>query len=186
MLAGMRFGIPTVGTMAHSFVTSFVTMDELLSPMIKARACVHRGASCGRRRSARPARAQTVNVVEAALRMRHEMGAESANISELAAFISYAQVCACVCARVCVCVCVCVCVGVILRAHLFRFFTRYVCGVVPNIASRARQSHPDSFLALVDTYDTLTSGVPNFCAVAVCLFRAGYKVRRRPMAAHEG
>ncbi|MBN1410639.1 MAG: nicotinate phosphoribosyltransferase [Spirochaetales bacterium] len=34
---------------------------------------------------------------------------------------------------------------------------------------------PEGFLALVDTYDTLNSGVPNFLCVAVALARAGFK-----------
>ncbi|URD84529.1 Nicotinate phosphoribosyltransferase (NAPRTase) family [Musa troglodytarum] len=34
---------------------------------------------------------------------------------------------------------------------------------------------PDSFLALVDTYDVTKSGVPNFCAVALALSDLGYK-----------
>ena len=37
------------------------------------------------------------------------------------------------------------------------------------------QAFPRSFLALVDTYDTLTSGVPNFLCVALALDRIGYK-----------
>lgn len=36
---------------------------------------------------------------------------------------------------------------------------------------------PTSFLALVDTYDTLYSGVPNFCIVAAVLNNAGYQAR---------
>ena len=37
------------------------------------------------------------------------------------------------------------------------------------------QAFPKSFLALVDTYDTLKSGVPNFLCVALALDRIGYK-----------
>ncbi|KEH31444.1 putative nicotinate phosphoribosyltransferase [Medicago truncatula] len=34
---------------------------------------------------------------------------------------------------------------------------------------------PDNFLALVDTYDVMRSGIPNFCAVALALGDLGYK-----------
>jgi nicotinate phosphoribosyltransferase len=37
------------------------------------------------------------------------------------------------------------------------------------------QAFPENFLALVDTYDTLTSGFPNFLAVSYALTKAGYK-----------
>jgi nicotinate phosphoribosyltransferase len=37
------------------------------------------------------------------------------------------------------------------------------------------QTFPESFLTLVDTYDTLKSGVPNFLCVAVALAKMGYK-----------
>ncbi|RVW55376.1 Nicotinate phosphoribosyltransferase 2 [Vitis vinifera] len=34
---------------------------------------------------------------------------------------------------------------------------------------------PNNFLALVDTYDVMKSGIPNFCAVALALIDLGYK-----------
>jgi len=37
------------------------------------------------------------------------------------------------------------------------------------------QAFPAGFLALVDTYDTLKSGVPNFVCVALALLQLGYK-----------
>ncbi len=37
------------------------------------------------------------------------------------------------------------------------------------------QAFPDGFLALVDTYNTLKSGVPNFICVALALLKLGYK-----------
>lgn len=39
------------------------------------------------------------------------------------------------------------------------------------------QAFPTSFLALVDTYDTLQSGVPNFICVAIALLEIGYEPR---------
>lgn len=37
------------------------------------------------------------------------------------------------------------------------------------------RSFPDGLLSLVDTYDTLKSGVPNFLIVAYALHRLGYR-----------
>lgn len=36
-------------------------------------------------------------------------------------------------------------------------------------------SYPESFMALVDTYDTIKSGIPNFICVALALYKIGYK-----------
>ncbi|KAJ8322167.1 hypothetical protein KUTeg_000638 [Tegillarca granosa] len=38
-------------------------------------------------------------------------------------------------------------------------------------------SFPDGFLALIDTYDVIKSGVPNFCTVAMALHQLGYEPR---------
>ncbi|XP_071116818.1 nicotinate phosphoribosyltransferase-like [Haliotis cracherodii] len=36
---------------------------------------------------------------------------------------------------------------------------------------------PDSLIALIDTYDVIRSGLPNFCTVAMALHEVGYKAR---------
>jgi nicotinate phosphoribosyltransferase len=49
-------------------------------------------------------------------------------------------------------------------------------GELAAFASYA-QAFPDGFLALVDTYDTIKSGVPNFICVALALRQLGYQAK---------
>eukprot|EP00005_Dracoamoeba_jomungandri_P001969 CAMPEP_0174261366 /NCGR_PEP_ID=MMETSP0439-20130205/11384_1 /TAXON_ID=0 /ORGANISM="Stereomyxa ramosa, Strain Chinc5" /LENGTH=525 /DNA_ID=CAMNT_0015345827 /DNA_START=222 /DNA_END=1799 /DNA_ORIENTATION=+ len=53
-------------------------------------------------------------------------------------------------------------------------FTETNAGELAAFVAYAR-AFPDGFLALVDTYDTLKSGVPNFLSVAYALHKMGYK-----------
>jgi len=103
ILAGALFNIPTKGTHAHSFVTSFTSLDDL--PEMKLNG---------------------IDFKKKVLDIRMGPFAKT-NSSELAAFIGYAFAC------------------------------------------------PNGFLALVDTYNTLESGVPNFLLVASVLEELGYK-----------
>ncbi|KAJ5069277.1 nicotinate phosphoribosyltransferase [Anaeramoeba ignava] len=110
MAAGKIFGIPTKGTHAHSFVSSYLTFSDIKNPILKDSKGIHE-----------------VNFVDFVLQTRKETGFTHTNDSELASFIGYAL------------------------------------------------SFPNGFLALVDTYDTLLSGVPNFLTVAYALHKLGYK-----------
>ncbi|KNC48032.1 nicotinate phosphoribosyltransferase [Thecamonas trahens ATCC 50062] len=112
--AGKAFGIPIRGTHAHSFVCSFVSLDDVPDPTVTS--------ADGSR---------SVNLATEAAGCLTELGfdAETTNAGEFAAFVAYAV------------------------------------------------AFPDTFLALVDTYSTLDSGVPNFMAVALALARLGYQPR---------
>ncbi len=107
--AGELFGLPTVGTMAHSYVSSFFGLEEITNPNLA-------GPDGSKH-----------NFLELVLEYRRRLGYTSTNDGELAAFISYAQ------------------------------------------------AFPMGFLALVDTYNTLQSGVPNFICVALALIHTGHK-----------
>ena len=109
VLAGKQFGIPIAGTVAHSFVTSFVSIDQL-----KTRKIAHKETG------------ELIDLYDAAKEAIAKMN-YTTNESELISFISQAL------------------------------------------------TYPNNFLALVDTYDTLKSGVPNFLAVSYGLHKAGYK-----------
>ena len=107
--AGQLFGLPTKGTMAHSYVSSFSGLDEISN--------FHLAGSDGKEE----------DFLDLVLQYRHQLGYNHAHEGELAAFISYAQ------------------------------------------------AFPEGFLALVDTYNTLKSGVPNFICVALALMHVGHK-----------
>lgn len=109
VLAGMIYGIPVAGTVAHSFVSSFTSVDQL-----KTTKLAHKDTG------------EMVDIWECAQKVLKEMEFTT-NQSELAAFVSQAV------------------------------------------------SYPTNFLALVDTYGSLKSGVPNFMAVAYGLHQAGYR-----------
>ncbi|XP_043713142.1 nicotinate phosphoribosyltransferase 2-like [Telopea speciosissima] len=117
--AGRLFGIPLRGTHSHAFVSSFMSLDEIVDKSIRS----SDGSSICE---------DFVSLVQTWLskiqwtNSLHGIFGET-NQSELAAFISYAL------------------------------------------------AFPTSFLALVDTYDVMKSGIPNFCAVALALADLGYK-----------
>lgn len=110
--AGRAYGIPTVGTHAHSYVQCFSSLSDVQVDTIAAPATA--GGTAG-----------TVPFLSSVLAIRERLGYRTKD-GELAAFVSYAQ------------------------------------------------SFPRSFLALVDTYDTLASGVPNFICVAAALLAVGH------------
>jgi len=103
--AGFLYGVPIVGTHAHSFVMSFESADDIANQKLL----------------------DGVDLLERALHFRKELGWEHTELSELYAFISYA------------------------------------C------------SFPRRFIALVDSYSTLNSGVKNFLLVYLVLYELGYK-----------
>ncbi|KAL1370880.1 hypothetical protein HN51_001072 [Arachis hypogaea] len=117
--AGKLFGIPLRGTHSHAFVSSYMSLDEIIDKSLSRK---DGSSTCE----------DFVSLVQTWLNKiqwsssLHGIFGET-NQSELAAFISYAL------------------------------------------------AFPDSFLALVDTYDVMRSGIPNFCAVALALQDLGYK-----------
>jgi nicotinate phosphoribosyltransferase len=109
VLAGHKYGIPISGTVAHSFVMSFSSLDQL-----RTTALPH--ATTG----------APIDLWAIGREVLSECGFRSTE-AELIAFIAQAQ------------------------------------------------TFPNNFLALVDSYDTLKSGIPNFLAVSYGLEKAGYR-----------
>lgn len=119
VLAGKLFGIPIKGTHAHSFVSSFQSLED-----IKTKKCKHAEKN------------EEIDMVEQSLKYLEKLEkigmnflAEECNKGELASFISFAI------------------------------------------------AFPTQLLSLVDTYNVLKSGIPNFCAVALALNDLGYRAR---------
>jgi nicotinate phosphoribosyltransferase len=119
VLAGKLFGIPIKGTHAHSFVSSFNSIDE-----IKQRNLKHTETN------------EEIDMVELSLSYLDKLEKsginfmqEECNKGELASFIAFAI------------------------------------------------AFPTQMLSLVDTYNVLKSGIPNFCAVALALNDLGYRAR---------
>jgi len=98
LLAGKLFSVDVKGTHAHAFVCSFRSKEDLSTTELDGR-----------------------EFWQPVYEMREKLGFHNSNVSELVAFVAYAQ------------------------------------------------AFPDGFLALVDTYDTLHSGVPNYICVALVL-----------------
>eukprot|EP01038_Epipyxis_sp_PR26KG_P010171 gene10171-13683_t len=111
VLAGKLFGIHVSGTHAHSFVMSYIGLEDIKVTTIVSPTNPN----------------EQVEFVKVVLEKRKQLKYTATNDGELAAFISYAQ------------------------------------------------SFPNGFLALVDTYDTLESGVLNFVLVGLALHELGYK-----------
>ncbi|KAG5245694.1 nicotinate phosphoribosyltransferase family protein [Salix suchowensis] len=117
--AGRLFGIPLRGTHSHAFVSSYMSLDEIIDKSLRS---ADGSSSCEDFVSL----VQTwLSKIQWSSSLRGIFG--ETNQSELAAFTSYAL------------------------------------------------AFPISFLALVDTYDVMRSGIPNFCAVALALNDLGYK-----------
>ena len=109
--AGYLYGIPLSGTCAHSFIMSFETEDDIKNS----------------RRLAPKDGGEEVDLLEACLRYRDELGWTGTVLKELYAFISFA------CA------------------------------------------YPNQFASLVDSYNTMESGVKNCALVSLVLIDLGYK-----------
>lgn len=120
VLAGKLFGIPIKGTHAHSFVSSFKSLDEIPNRNVK-----HLDSD---------EVSDIVKLTEDYLKELEKVSylnfmADECNKGELASFVAYAI------------------------------------------------AFPTTLLSLVDTYNVLKSGVPNFCAVALALNKLGYRAR---------
>jgi nicotinate phosphoribosyltransferase len=118
VLAGKLYGIPTKGTHAHAYVSSYVSMKDLTEVKLND----------FKSKEERPF-AQLCEDYLKEVGPILQILPDETNKGELAAFVSYAI------------------------------------------------AFPTNFLALVDTYDVLKSGLPNFLAVALALHKCNYTAR---------
>lgn len=109
--AGYLYNIPVAGTCAHSFIMSFESEDDIA----QSRTLAPKDGG------------EPIDLVEACLRYREELGWTSTVLKELYAYISFAV------------------------------------------------AYPDAFSALVDSYNTMESGVKNCIIVSLVLHDLGYK-----------
>eukprot|EP00529_Nitzschia_sp_RCC80_P012986 CAMPEP_0113494104 /NCGR_PEP_ID=MMETSP0014_2-20120614/28936_1 /TAXON_ID=2857 /ORGANISM="Nitzschia sp." /LENGTH=610 /DNA_ID=CAMNT_0000387989 /DNA_START=347 /DNA_END=2176 /DNA_ORIENTATION=- /assembly_acc=CAM_ASM_000159 len=136
VLAGKSFGIPIAGTHAHSYVQSFVSLEEVANLKLRNKTttpqqdqlfvpAVLSNLQQQQQQQQRQSSSSSANATKST--SPSNSNSTTTNMGELAAFCAYA------CA------------------------------------------FPDSCLCLIDTYDTLRSGLPNFVAVALTLQDFGYK-----------
>ncbi|ETO09461.1 nicotinate phosphoribosyltransferase [Reticulomyxa filosa] len=120
VLAGITFDIAISGTHAHSFVTSFSSLDQV---HMNSSVVIQWYDSTNKQKKIKDGK----DLKSKAIEYRNKLKGENTNEGELAAFIAYAI------------------------------------------------SFPAQFLALIDTYNTLESGLVNFMSVALALNDAGYR-----------
>ena len=109
--AGYLYGIPLAGTCAHSFIMSFEAEEDIAQS----------------RTLAPKAGGEPIDLLEACMRYREELGWQGTVLKELYAFISFAH------------------------------------------------AYPNAFASLVDSYNTMESGVKNCILVSLVLHDLGYK-----------
>ncbi|EGR30698.1 nicotinate family protein, putative [Ichthyophthirius multifiliis] len=102
VLAGIKYKIPISGTMAHSFITSYSNLDQIIEFEING-----------------------IKIKETTLQYRNQLNYVNSSDSELAAFLDYAKSC----------------------------YNNFTC--------------------LIDTFDTISSGIQNFICVSLALIQAG-------------
>eukprot|EP01069_Polyplicarium_translucidae_P005292 Polyplicarium_translucidae@DN2759_c0_g1_i10.p2 len=154
--AGMIFDIPVRGTHAHAFVSSFSGLEEVRDVTLLHRNCEDPQKACGNasfRATATPSNPENCTSTRSTVRKG------SIPVSELR------------------------CHDFVDRVLRWRdklvaavAYDQYLMntGELAAFVSYA-STFPSAFLCLVDTYDTLHSGIPNFLTVALALHELGFK-----------